>query len=171
MRNKTFIVLALLVVTASAAQGATKYVSISPTALLPMSSGIAAMGFAKWDSYFYFTATSSSYDDAFMYAPVNLPHNATITSLTVWYTRNTSDGDIYMSAYLHRQDLNTGTTTVVASKTILTTPASAARKTAYTTTIAYPTVANNRYSYALLVGFSRPMNLLKFNGARIGYTE
>ncbi len=167
------ILLAALAVVAfvPAVEGATKYVSVSPTALLPSGSTVAAMTFAKWDSYFYFTADSSSYDDAFMYAPVNLPHNATITSLTAWYTRNTGDGDIYMSVYLQRHDLNTGTITVVASKTILTTPASAGRKTAYTTTINYPTVANNRYSYALLVGFSRPMNKLKFHGARIGYTE
>ena len=43
-----------------------------------------------------------------MFAPVNLPHNATITSLTVWYTRNTGDGDIYMSVYLQRHDLYIG---------------------------------------------------------------
>jgi hypothetical protein len=171
MRFKTIIVLALLVVTATAAQGATKYLSVSPTALLPFDTSVQALGFYKWDTSFYFTAASSSYDDAMMYAPLNLPHGATIASLTVWYTRNTSDGDVYMSVYLHRQDLYTGATNVVASATILTTPASSARKTAHTTAIAYPTVANNRYSYALLVGFARPMNKLKFHGARIAYTE
>jgi len=171
MKFKTIIVLALLVITASAAQGATKYVSISPTALLPYSPTVAAMAFAKWDTLFYFTATSSSYDDAMMYAPVNLPDGVNITSLSVWYTRNTGDGDIYMSVYLHRQDLYTGATNVVASRTILTTPSSTSRKQSYTTTIAYPAVSNLRYSYALLVGFSRPMNKLKFHGARIGYTE
>ncbi len=174
MRNRILSIVLVLAAVAAfvpAAQGATKYVSISPTALLPYGSTVAAMGFARWDSYFYFTATSSSYDDAMMFAPVTLPDGVAITSLSVWYTRNTSDGDIYMSVYLNRHDLYSGTVNVVASATILTTPASAARKQKFTTTIAYPTVSNLRYSYTLLVGFSRPMNKLKFHGARIGYTE
>lgn len=154
-----------------AARAATDYVSVSPAALLPYSTTVGAMGFSRWDSSFYFTATSSSYDDAMMLAPVTLPDNATITSFTVWYTRNTNDGDIYMSMYLDRQDLFTGAISVVASRTILTTAASAARRSSQTTSIAFPAVDNRRYTYSLLVGFSRPMNKLKFHGARIGYKE
>ena len=56
------ILLAALAVLAfvPAVAGATEYVSISPTALLPSGPTVAAMSFAKWDSYFYFTAASSS---------------------------------------------------------------------------------------------------------------
>ncbi len=167
------ILLAALAVVAfvPAVEGATKYVSVSPTALLPYDSTVAAMSYFRWDSTFNFTAVSSSYDDAMLFAPLTLPHKVNITSLTAWYTRNTNDGDIYMSIYLQRQDLTTGAVSVVASTTILTTAASASRRSAFTTTIAYPSVDNRRYSYALLVGFSRPMNKLKFHGARIGYTE
>jgi hypothetical protein len=166
-----FLALMAIAAVVPAAQAATKHMSISPTALLPTNSSVALLEFSKWDSYFYFTAAASTYNDAFMYAPINLPHNSTITSLTVWYTRNTDDGDNIMSVTLHRHDLYTGKVVVVAGSSYLSTPASGARRVKSTRTIADPIVNNIRYSYSLLVGFSRPMNKLKFHGARIGYME
>ncbi len=153
------------------AEGATKYLSVSPTALLPYHSAITSLDFAKWDSYFYFLATSSTYDDAMMYAPLNLPHGATITSLTIYFTRDTGDGDIYMNSYLNRHALATGTTETMASVITWSSPSSPARKAMTAVKIKSAVINNSRYSYALLVGFSRPMNKLKFHGARIGYTE
>ncbi len=154
-----------------AEQAATKHIAISPTTLMPINSEVAQLEFVKWDSYFYFTAAATTFNDAFMYAPINLPHNATITSLTVWYTRNTDDGDNIMSVTLHRHDLYTGKVIVVAGTSYLSTPASGARRNKTTKAIEFPTVNNNRYSYSLIVGFSRPMNKLKFHGARIGYLD
>jgi hypothetical protein len=156
------------------AQRSYTYVSVSPTALQPMGGSFAGVAmtslpFIVSDSSYYFTLTSSTFDDAMMFAPLNLPQGVALRTLTVYYTRNTNDGDAYMVFYLNRQALSSGTVTTLGTITAMTS-ASAARKVLSTTLNAsYHVVDNSRYTYALTVGFSRPISALKFHGAKIGY--
>jgi len=167
------VLLAAIVLPVHAQRGYT-YISVSPTALHPMGGSFAgvlmtSLPFLAGDSAFYFTPTSSTFDDAMMFAPLNLPQGVTLKWLTVYYTRNTNDGDAYMVFYLNRQALSSGTVTTLGTITAMTSASTARKVLSTTLNASYSVVDNSRYTYALTVGFSRPISALKFHGAKIGY--
>lgn len=166
------VLLAAIVLPIHAQRGYT-YVSISPTALQPMGGSFAGVAmtslpFIVSDSSYYFTLTSSTFDDAMMFAPLNLPDKVTLRALWVYFTRNTNDGDIYITFYLVRQSLSTGTIQNLGAIYTWSSSASSARKV-LSTALKNNIVDNSRYTYALTVGFSRPVSSLKFHGAKISY--
>jgi hypothetical protein len=149
----------------------TDYVSVSPTALKPMMIGMAALPFYTDDNEFYFTSETSNYEDALMYAPLNLHQGAQLKRLSIYFTRNTDDGDICITVFLTRQKLSTGATQNMGAIYTSSSAASASRKVLSDVTIAYGTIDNNTYTYALMVGFSRPVKSLKFHGAKMSLAD
>lgn len=141
--------------------------AVSPALLLPTGAGVANFPFQKWNDEFYFAQASSTFDDAMMLAPLNLPNGVTLKQLTIYVTRNTGDGDIYITVYLMRHELATGAMETMATIYTWGLPASAARTSLFTRSLSYKTVNNSKYTYSLEVGFSRPVNTLKFHGAKI----
>jgi len=171
------ILLAALAVVAfvPAVEGATKYVSISPTALQPMGGSFAGIAmtslpFLAGDTSFYFTLDTSTFDDAIMFAPLDLPDKKALRTLWVYFTRNTGDGDIYITVYLTRHSLAAGTFQNLGAIYTWSSAASPARR-ALSIALKNNVVDNSKYTYALTVGFSRPVSALKFHGAKISYTE
>jgi hypothetical protein len=134
-----------------------------------MDDQVAAFPFERWDQGFYFDQTSSSYDDAIMLVALNLPNGVTLNRLTIFVTRNTADGDIYITVYLMRHELATGATKTMATIYTWGLPASATRKSLSTTALSYPTINNSKYTYSMWVGFSRPVSALKFHGAKLSW--
>lgn len=166
-------VLLAAVVLPGRAQRSFTYLSISPTALQPMGGSFAGVAmtslpFVVSDSSYYFTLATSTFDDAMMFAPLNLPDKATLRTLWVYFTRNTNDGDVYITFYFTRQALSTGAIQNLGTIYTWSSSASSARKV-LSTALKNNVVDNSRYTYALTVGFSRPVSSLKFHGAKISY--
>lgn len=118
----------------------TSYLAVAPAAFQPSDNN------STFTQGGYYLVPSGASPETIFYAPVNLPHNATITSITFHWADNSATNN--GSLTLYRDDPTGFGPEVLAT---LTTSGSGGQSSTNTTTITSPTVDNSTYSYYLML--------------------
>jgi hypothetical protein len=79
------------------------------------------------------------------YAPLNLPHGATVTKFGVCFTDSSGSGHMYIT--LERRNILTGAVETMTNLGSSGMPSSSARKTKVSSSIANELIKNNKYTY------------------------
>ncbi|UCF42274.1 MAG: hypothetical protein JSV99_06585 [Planctomycetota bacterium] len=116
----------------------TGYISVSAAAFRPMLDGY------DFSNIGYYLRNVDSNSDSY-YAPVQLPHGATVTEFT-FYWRDTSEFD-NGTAYLYRNGLGTG---IDVMALVSTSGSSGTPSSSSTSTISAATIDNSQNAYHLL---------------------
>ncbi|MBN2206214.1 MAG: hypothetical protein JW742_02315 [Candidatus Aminicenantes bacterium] len=151
------------------AQTTVKVLSIPPSALQPAGFRNNALPWVMTADAFYFANNLSAPVDGYAYAPLSLPHQARIKSLTVYYIDNACGKEQELVVALTRHDMATGKIQAMAKATTAGVDCRPERRTVEDLTIGNAVVDNDRYSYALTVLFADGIDRLRFLGAKIRY--
>lgn len=158
-----FIFLMLLIFFSACEQGP-KVLSISPCALKPAHSSDYGVGFAAYSNQFFWAIENGNVD---AFAPVYLPHGATVKKFVAYYSDNSGAGKIIIS--LLRQNMETGQVETLAGVNSVQLPDSPERRVVEDTTINHAQIDNQTYSYHLNVNCWETVPELIFYGAKIIY--
>jgi hypothetical protein len=118
-------------------------ISVCPSALRPeyQQDGFALDFQTRGDEAYYDVPDGN----ITAYAPLNLPHGATVTKFGVCFTDSSGSG--YMNITLERRNILTGAVETMTSLGSSGMPSSPARRTKVSTSIANGLIKNGKYTY------------------------